>query len=88
METKRIILLFSYIVLFSLLSSAMTFTVDGVMYDTGIKNISATVVGFETDDENATISIPDTVDYSGISFPVFKIDYKGVLLRNKLFPKT
>lgn len=77
METKRIILLFSFIVLFSLLSSAMTFTVDGVMYDTGIKNISATVVGFETVDENATISIPDTVDYCGISFPVFKIDYKG-----------
>jgi hypothetical protein len=89
METKRIILLFSYIVLFSLLSSAMTFTVDGVMYDTGIKNISATVVGFETVDENATISIPDTVDYCGISFPVFKIDYKGGGLFKKLIiPKN
>ena len=88
METyKKKILLICTLVMLSLSVNAMTFTVDGVKYDTN--GSTATVVGFDINDGEATISIPDTVYYYGVPFSVTSIYYTGGGYFKKLIiPKT
>ena len=51
------------------------FTVDGVCYSVNDDNTTVTVAGYPSDSEpTGNLTIPESVTYGGISYPVTSID--------------
>ena len=55
-------------------ASAIKFTVDGVRYSVNDDNTTVTVAGYPSDSElTGDLTIPESVTYGGISYPVTSI---------------
>ena len=55
-------------------ASAIKFTVDGVRYSVNDDNTTVTVAGYPSDSEpTGNLTIPESVTYGGISYPVTSI---------------
>ena len=59
-------------------ASAIEFTVDGVRYSVNDDNTTVTVAGYRSDSEpTGNLTIPESVTYGGISYPVTSIGGKA-----------
>ena len=59
-------------------ASAIEFTVDGVLYSVNYDYKTVTVAGYPSGNKpTGNLTIPESVTYGGISFPVTSIGYEA-----------
>ncbi len=70
----KVLFVLAILIANSISASAIEFTVDGVRYSVNNDNTTVTVVGYPSDSEpTGDLTIPESVTYGGISYPVTSI---------------
>ena len=70
----KVLFVLAILIANSISASAIEFTVDGVRYSVNNDNTTVTVAGYPSDSEpTGDLTIPESVTYGGISYPVTSI---------------
>ena len=70
----KVLFVLAILIANSISASAIEFTVDGVRYSVNDDNTTVTVAGYPSDSEpTGNLTIPESVTYGGISYPVTSI---------------